>query len=137
MAKKRTVKPTTEPTAMRREQGRSYFKSGNGIVVIGRFRSKATWEVTCDNGMHDVQVLQGESSEGAMVNAVLRITFGYATATKREALASILRQRAADKCSRFTVLLNGVKHDSLYLHELAVIQDDPIPCGLVFSNIAP
>jgi hypothetical protein len=49
----------------------------------------------------------------------------------------ILRRRAADERARFAVVLQGVRHESLYLRELTVVQDDPIPRGLVFSNIAP
>lgn len=138
MAKKKTAKPKKTTNTERRKQERSNPKPGKGIVEIGKFSIKATWEVSGESDGYRVKRLKSEhGGKGTRMNARLRIEFGPVQGSKREALASILRQRAADKHARFTVVLNGVKHESLYLHELAVIEDDPIPCGLVFSDIAP
>jgi hypothetical protein len=137
LAKKKTGNPRKKAAAVCRKQRTSYAKAGKGTVEIGRFCTKATWEETGEKEMYAKWYLGEHGGKGPKINVKWRIAFGRVQGDKREALASILRQRAADECSRFTIVLNGVKHGALYLHELAVIRDDPIPCGLVFSNIAP
>ncbi|HUY32708.1 MAG TPA: hypothetical protein VMV69_07980 [Pirellulales bacterium] len=118
---------------MSRKQRTPYTQPGKGRVEIGNLRTKATWEETGEREFQSADSRRPEV-EGRKVNVKWRITFGQVSGHKREALRDILRQRAADERSQFTVVLNGVKHDALYLDELTVASNDPIPHGLVFSN---
>jgi len=120
---------------MTRKQRSPYTHPGKGQFEIGNLRTQATWEETGEQELPSVGLrTRRPAAEGRKVNVKWRITFGQVSGHKREALRDILRQRAADEHSQFTVVLNGVKHDSLYLDELTVVSNDPIPHGFVFSN---
>ncbi|HVC93355.1 MAG TPA: hypothetical protein VND64_06670 [Pirellulales bacterium] len=120
---------------MTRKQRRPYSQPGKGQIEIGDLRTQATWEETGEQEAAPAgSRTRRHAAEGRKVNVKWRITFGQVSGHKREALRDILRQRAADERSLFTVVLNGVKYDSLYLDELTVVSNDPIPHGFVFSN---
>jgi hypothetical protein len=120
---------------MNRKKREPYTQPGRGQVEIENLRTKATWEEIGERESHHAGPRSSEQGvEGRKFNVQWRIIFGQISGSKREALRDILRQRAADERTRFTVVLNGVKHDSLYLSELTVDRYDPIPCGLVFSS---
>jgi hypothetical protein len=120
---------------MTRKQRRPYTQPGKGQIEIGNLRTQATWEETGEQELPTASSrTRRHAAEGRKVNVKWRITFGQVSGHKREALRDILRQRAADESSQFTVVLNGVKYDSLYLDELTVVNNDPIPHGFVFSN---
>jgi hypothetical protein len=123
---------------MSQKQRKPYAEPGQGQVEIGNLRTQATWEETGEREFHAAGSRSGKNGVvGRKFNVKWRIMFGHVAGNKREALRDILRQRAADECSQFTVVLNGETHDSLYLHELTVDSNDPIPHGLVFSDVTP
>jgi hypothetical protein len=121
--------------AVRIRRPRRYKKKGQGLLEIDGFCTQAQWE-ECGHRDGDLARSLGKNGSRRASAVIWRITFGAVLGKNRDAMNDILRRRAGDEKALFTVVLQGIRHESLYLHELTVVQDDPIPHGLVFSNVA-